>query len=260
MQLVLRKTATLQAIACLLGCLIASRPSLGQEMPSPLDLMGTDFLSYTPIPADRLAAYLLQGHEIVADGEFFDFPQPTGEKTSALSPEIVRIRFRIHRLYKGAATDTIEIELMNDMLVFPGAKVARYVVRELILERRRADLKPVRRQRDALERLFTAGDIGREQYVEERDRLNKLIVKRKEKDGLATSGRQVGLLHGWSFYDEGGAIRPGQRFLIGANRTQSGKDVYGPDETSFKSTVSWGETRDYVLSGFEDPSPIVAPD
>ena len=253
------RSAAARAIACFSCCLLLCFPSHAQDMPSPLDLMGTDFLSYVPIPADRLASYLLDGNELVADGEFFGFPQPTREELRANKAEQVRIHFQIHKLYKGPAAGSIKIELTSDMLVFPGTKVSRYVTSALIQDRLRADLDPLHKQVDALKRSFEAKEIDRTKFDLEMNRLTAAMNRRIEKDAIQP-GRMSFLSHGWTFYDEGGVIRPGQRFLIGANRVQTGREVYGLGVTGDNSTVYWGETRDYVLSGFEASSPTVAPD
>ena len=198
------RSAAARAIACFSCCLLLCFPSHAQDMPSPLDLMGTDFLSYVPIPADRLASYLLDGNELVADGEFFGFPQPTREELRANKAQKVRIHFRIHKLYKGPASGSIKIELTSDMLVFPGTKVSRYVTSALIQDRLRADLDPLHKQVDALKRSFEAKEIDRTKFDLEMNRLTAAMESANRErcytaweDELSFSRLDV-LRRGWS--------------------------------------------------------------
>lgn len=234
--------------ACWFFTPILCGPTLGQDR----DSVAVSEVTHRPIPAQARASYLLGDYELVADGEFYSFPAASPEELRALQPEDALLRFRIHRLYKGAAPESIEIEFVNDMLVFPGEDVSRYAMRRRILDERYKDLEPLREQRDALERSFEAGEIDRLAYEVERDRLLALSQRRRDKDGLA-SRRMVYVLHAQTFYDLGGAIRPNERYLIGVDRTLDRIHVYRLEDFHHEKSqgIYWGEMREDVAAALD---------
>ena len=232
--------------ALLLFCSFFSNPSAGQDIPTPLDYdAGSPLMRLHS--GETLAEFLLEYYEVVADGEFFAVADPSPEDVRSLKRQSVRVKFRVRELYKGTVTDPVDVELVNDMLVLPGENVARYVKRRQILDQRRLDLKPVWKQKEDLEHSYRTGEMDRRTYEAERDRLSALVAQRIRRDGLADGHIRVGAIHGETFYDVGGAIRPGQKYLIGVNRKPDSKDVYVLEEDPNMNNIYWGEMRDYVL-------------
>ena len=212
--------------------------------------VGVPLENYLPHPRN-LAVSFLRDYELVADGEFFDITA-TPQELRALKHEDAVIRFRIHQLFKGIAKDSVDIQLTRDMLVFPGEDTSRYLKREQILDLRAKDLKPIREQLDALLESFEAGVIDRAEYEGESSRLENMVIERIERDGLASGHVFYFVSHGTTFYECEGAIRPGQRYLIGVNRIPDAGNVYTLDAVFSNSRIHWGEMRDYILPGFDD--------
>ncbi len=232
--------------ACWFFTPILCGPTLGQDR----DSVAVSEVTHRPIPAQARASYLLGDYELVADGEFYSFPAASPEELRALQPEDALLRFRIHRLYKGAAPESIEIEFVNDMLVFPGEDVSRYAMRWQILKAK--DLEPFEKQLDALERSLEAGEIDRLAYELERERLYTQIQQRFDRDGLAST-RMISVLHAQTFYDLGGAIRPNERYLIGADRTLDRIHVYRLEDFHHEKSqgIYWGEMREDVAAALD---------
>ena len=241
--------------ALLLSCLAFSCPSLGQDIdpsliPAEETLSSGKKIIVAPwgtLPAPKiLASRLFKCCELVADGEFYALPESSPEELTALKRGHTRVRFRIHRLYKGVAADAIDILLENDMLIIPGEEISRYESRRQILEEVVADLGPVLDQSDALLRSLEAGDVDRQTYTREKEELNAIISKRIGREGLV-DWAVLRPTHGKTFYDHGGAIRPNERYLLGLNKISHENSAYGLGAYSSLSRIYWGEMRDLIV-------------
>ena len=195
------------------------------------------------------ASNLLEDYELVADGEFFALPNASRDDLSALNPENVLVRFRILDLYQGSVPDFVEIELINDMLIFPGEDVSRFTKRQEVLDAQIAERQVIRERLAILERAFEAGEIALLEYENETARL-AVLDEQQIKESLATSTRQIGLVHGRTFHDRGGAIRPNERYLIGVNRILDRTHVYRLEEHT--THIFWGEMRDDLICALND--------
>ena len=255
----------------LLSCLAFSCPSLGQDIdPSLITAeeirsarnqnitLGVPWGKYLPAP-EELASDLLENCELVADGEFYALPESSPEELTALKRGHTLVRFRIHRLYKGVAPDAIAIQLENDMLIIPGEEISRYEKRRRILEEVLADVEPLLEQTDALLRSLEAGEVDRQAFTKETERLNAIISERIGREGVVDWALIGGPSHGKTFYDLGGAIRPNERYLLGLNTISHENNAYGLSAFGSLSWIYWGEMRDYVLSALTDPPQSEAP-
>ena len=245
-------------VLCCLCALGLWRVALGQdihpEMVTEADRRAREDAFLTPPefhlgpPAD-FVSYLLRRYEFVADGQFDGLPEYSLEELKASRPAEVRIKFRINQLYKGQAEDSIDIRLTDDMLAVPGETISRNAKRHQILEKRNRDLKSVRKQIDDMKRSFEAGEIAEHDYQAERRRLYDIIHNRVQADG-GISAPHIFVFDGKSFYDKGGAVGPGENYLIGVNASPEAADAYYIDEFLSKSSIFWGAMRDYILPGF----------
>ena len=252
-------------IACCVWQTFLCTPCLGQDIDP--ELVRVDDLQtlwdqgrypllneILPAPGNT-ASYLMEECDLIADGEFFAFPFSSSEELRALRPENMHINFRIHQLYKGEASNSIEVQIISDMLVYPGEALSRYVKREIIFETRKEDLRPVLRQIRELEKAHKEGKITRQRFERERNRLNAIVSDRVEQDGLYSSFRRsVGALHGETFYDRGGAVSPEKSYLICVNKLSEDAGAYILEEDPDMANIYWGEMRDYVLSGLDEPA------
>ena len=196
------------------------------------------------------ASDLMDYFELVADGEFCALPESTPEELRALKPEEVVVKFRIHTLYKGPAADSLDIQMHMDMLAFPGEGVSRYAKRRQIIAKQDEDLELVWQQYTALESAYKAGEVDESDFWEEAERHMKTMREREKRDGLSGGRRDYLVMDAMTFYDKGGAISAGERYLIGVNPVQEGSNVYLLTEFS-GSRIHWGEMREHILPGFD---------
>ena len=202
-----------------------------------------------------LASSMLRNFEFVADGEFLGLPDSSPEELGTLFRESVLVEFRIHELHKGIAQDSAIIELPNDMLVVQGEGISRNAKRQMIIDKQIEDLRHVLEQTQVLDRSLRAGEIDRQEYSEQQDKLLNIVEKRVAQDGVIEYSAWIPVLHANSFYDYGGVIRSGERYLIGANRMPKGADVYALDEYFYSSRIYWGEMREAVRLALNELMP-----
>ena len=194
-----------------------------------------------------MAASLMSNFELVADGEFIELPESSPEELSALVRKNVLVRFRIHKLYKGTVQGSVYIELPNDMLVFPGEDTSRNAKREVIIDKQIEDLRPVLEKMLALDQSLEAGKISSQEYMEQQDKLWAVVDERVAQDGAVDHLAWIPTSGVDSFYDYGGVIRPGERFLIAANGSSASEGEYALEEYSRSSRIHWGERREVIL-------------
>ena len=254
------RLVTLQIIPCVLcGLMFGGPSSSGQDRDSDgikeedLPALSAQKIAVPPsqiiLSARTRASNLLKNYELVADGEFYALPDASSDELSALNPENVLVRFRILDLYRGSAPNFVEIELINDMLIFPGGDVSRHTKRQQVRDAQFSELQAIREQLAVLERAFEAGEIALLEYENETARL-AVLEEQLVRERLATSRRQFLVVHGKTFYDRGGAIRPNQRYLIGVNRIPHRAHVYRLDEDTIN--IFWGEMRDDLVAALND--------
>ena len=256
--------------ALLLFCLAFSCPSPGQDIDPDLITaeelrsarnqnitLGVPWGKFLPAP-ETLASDLLEDYELVADGEFNGLPESSPEELRILKRETVLVQFRIHKLYKGTEPEAIDIELDNDMLIVPGEGISRGGKRRRILDEVVADVGPELEQSQALVWSLEAGEIDRQEYKREKDRLDAIVAERIGREDLVDRA-VIGPTHGKTFYHHEGAIRPNEKYLLGLNRTPHRTNVYGLHEFGNSSRIYWGEMRDYVLSALTVPPQSEAP-
>ena len=200
-----------------------------------------------------IASDMFRGCELVADGEFYALPEYSDEELRALVIEDVVIKFRAHKLYKGQERDSIDIRLTNQMLEFPGEGISRFVKRDRILEKQWKDLEPLFEQFHAARSLYEAGTMSEEEFMAKADEIAKLMTERQKMDGLADNSPVfTTITHGKTFYEKGGAIGPGRNHFICLDQLPGEEGVYMLEDLAGRLNISWGEMRDYILSGFDN--------
>lgn len=81
------------------------------------------------------ANFMSAVYEVVIDGEFFGLPTRAGLDPESLNPRKEVIRFEVAEVYKGQVPDTIHVEVVSDVLAFPGEDHSRYWKRQQVIER-----------------------------------------------------------------------------------------------------------------------------
>ena len=242
-----RKHTALPIAMILLCVSVLPRIGLGQEISAMRSHWGEDVSSPGAYAMD-----LFDRFELVADGEFYALPVSTPEELRALKYEKLRVKFRIDKIYKaeGHPTDSIDIQLVSDMLAYPGASMSRYARRRQIIAKQDEDLKPIWEQYEAAESSYEAGEIEESEYFRVLGKYLELIKARERRDGLSGRRRFRGVIDAQTFYDKGGAIRVGEIYLIGINRIENDTNIYLLTEYG-RSRIFWGEMRDHILPGFD---------
>lgn len=201
-----------------------------------------------------VASGMLRDCKLVADGEFYAFPAYSPEELRALVMEEVTIKFRVNKLYKGSQRDSIDIRLTNDMLEFPGEGISRFVKRQRIVKKRWQDMEPLFEQFHVARSAYEAGTISEEDFMAKADEIAFLMEERKRMDGLVDDALRYPIVsHSKTFYEDGGAIAPGKSYVICLDRVPDEEGVYVLEELPpGRWNISWGERREYILSGFDD--------
>ncbi len=215
MKYIKRRLATHSVIPCVLCGLIVSAASFAQDRdPDAISEEDLQELFDQKIAAThwvrsarKRAMYLLEYYELVAVGEFDSFPEGSPDDFSLLNPRDVLVEFRILKRYQGMSADSIQVELISDMLVFPGEDLSRYAKRQQVRWGQIKEAEAIRRQLETLERSLEAGEIALQEYEEETTKIS-VLQEQLTRDSLATSTRLIGLVHSETSYDLGGAIRP----------------------------------------------------
>ena len=236
-------TTLLRVSAFCAACFFVSESVLGQD----IGALRGQLADSTSIASD-----MVRRCDLVADGEFYALPEYSDEELRALVIEDVVIKFRAHKLYKGPQRDPIDIRVTNQTLEYPGEGISRFVKRERILEKQWKDLEPLFEQFHDARSLYEAGTMSESEFMAEADEIAKLMTERQKVDGLADNSPVFATItHGKTFYEHGGAIAPGRNYLICVNQLPDEKGIYTLKDLSGRWNISWGERRDYVLSGFD---------
>ena len=213
----------------------------GQEISQPYPTSPQEFVSY-----------LFRHYEIVADGEFYSFPEYSEAELRLLKREDAFIKFRIHKWYKGPVRESFDIRLANEMLVFPGEDISRFEKKHQILDKQDEDLELLLQEYSDLQASYEAGEADEAAYRARVREISKLMQERINRDGLADLARRyIGTDHSKTFFDLGGVIRPGERYLIAFDDNPEGSGVCVLDPFLKFGKLYWGELRAHVLRGFE---------
>lgn len=233
-------------------CLVVSGLASGQDIGRIRDRLSG--------PAS-VAAGMVRNCDLVADGEFYAFPEYSPEELRALVMEDVTIKFRVRKLYKGPERDSIDVRLTNDMLECPGEGISRFAKRERIVKERWQDMEPLFEQMRAALSAYEAGTMSEEDLMAKGEEVAHLMEEREKKDGLVDDTLRYPIISdAKTFYEEGGAIGPGRNYLICLDVLPEADGVYLLEELSDRFNISWGERREYVLSGFDDQAELEEPD
>jgi len=196
---------------------------------------------YIPSPKKH-AKYLLVDRDLVALGEFVSFaaPDPT-----ELIPQIVTASFRVDESHKGSEPGkVVAVELQSDMLAATGERISRYEKRKKVMSDLAAERSEHEQRVSELDKALEAGSISAEGY-----RTRGQDLERSEREWLDQSrqlhARLVIVSHGGSFYDLGGVILLGEKYVLAVDRISTKTDTYLLEETT--QGVFWSDTRDALV-------------
>jgi hypothetical protein len=255
---------------CLACALAISSTGLGQERDSDAitdeDREGRNLAVGDWVPSARTwAKLLLENFDLVAVGEFSDIPDLKSDSASAevdrldarfaelLMPHEVVVTFNIRGLYKGASRgSTIKVELVSDMLLFPGEDVSRYSRRFRHWQELAAEKSAMAERLSELDESYQDGEMTLDEYERTRARLLSPDAERLAVD-VNIPTRMVFITHGETFYDLGGAVGPGESYLVGLNWTPHDLQAYTLDERPHNGrSIFWGEMADDVIAALNE--------
>lgn len=189
--------------------------------------------------ASNLASALMMSFDIVVLGEFE--PIPADLEKDPLKARMVSVTFVVSHSYKGSEPGPMEIELMSDMLVYPGEEVSRYVKRIDMRKSLGQSLRDTRAELEALKLSLASGAISNQQFeTESSEKANEKDELLRQRNGLGS--RRATSIDMESYYDRGGVIRPGIPYLVGLDR-------HGIlDELPINTNIYWGSMMEEILS------------
>lgn len=193
-----------------------------------------------------VARRLIQQYEFVGVGQFLpdNFPAPDD-----LNPRTLILSFGVDETYTKLDLPAIEVELNSDMLIATGEQISRYEKRQKVW---REFSKKGEHNKTALEELETslkAGRLTQEEYDRRRRNL-EMAERERFKQVTSLNNRMVAVLDAKSFYERGGAIRPGEKYLLAVNRTRDRVNVY--ELTDSVSDIYWGKELEEIAAALED--------
>jgi hypothetical protein len=77
-----------------------------------------------------------------------------------------------------------------------------------------------------------------------------MAERERFKQVTSLNNRMVAVLDAKSFYERGGAIRPGEKYLLAVNRTRDRVNVY--ELTDSVSDIYWGKELEEIAAALED--------
>jgi hypothetical protein len=251
--------------AFLVACALAvCSPSLGQDRArhaiADEDLQGVSEQNRTivdlerPLSARIWAELLLNDFDLVAVGQFSNLPDSDSDSANPLVARDVSVTFEILSLFKGAPQggSAIKVELISDMLRFPGEDVSRYAKRSQVRHGLTARRTALTEQLATLDRTYLTGDITLEEYEREKERLAAVDAERISVS-VALPTRTVGLTHGKTFYDFGGVIRSSETYVVGLKWTAHDIRAYTLEEVPRSGrNIFWGEMADDVIEALKE--------
>lgn len=236
---------TARVSACMLCCLVPGLTAIAQESnrePAP----GTWAVS----SAER-AGFLLDHYGIVVSGEFVGFPEDAAGDITKSGPREVVIPFAVSRAYKSyRRLDTIQVQLDADMLRYPGTDISRYNKRLDVRRRHAAWRARFDRQMAELREAQHNGLVTAREF---RDKESELLAIHDAvvAEAVNIPVRRVVVLHGETFHDLGGAIKPDEQYLLGLDWSRGDPGVFVLPDVPGDRNIFWGPMRDEVVAALD---------
>jgi hypothetical protein len=204
-----------------------------------------------------LAAQLIEDYDYVVDGYFENFPQQAVTSSEAQPPNTGDQRliatFVIERVLIGNTdSKTAEVLLNPEMLDYAGEGISQFQKRQSIIDSQLIEYNSIEQAIAALKSARDRGEITAEVFDSAAAKLN--VAKTDIINaGLILQNRERPLHSAEDFYTLGGAIKAGERYLLGLspNSSPSSSSSYELLEFPIKSrNIFWGETRTKMLEAF----------
>jgi hypothetical protein len=202
-------------------------------------------LNSAPTP-EACARAMLEQFEFVGSGKFVIDEQLPAQRDPLL-PRTEIVRFQIDRVYKGAQSlPAIQVELNSDMLAVPNEHVSAYTKRDATWQNlsQQADRNKVALVN--LSRKFEQGELNEDDYARQRRNIED-AERRRVARMVALPNRRLAVIDGKTFYELGGALQGGEKYLVGLNRARDRVDIYLLEEV-IDNNIYWGEQRQDLVA------------
>ena len=197
------------------------------------------------------AEFLLKKYEFVVFGKFVGFPEDAAGDLSMDGPKVVVMPFAVSRVFKmSLPLGTIQIQLNADMLRYPGEEISRYSARHEFWEQYAAWLEQLDRQMTDLREAQQNGFITAQEYQQKEAELLAIQEAVHAEVGNVPN-RFVGVIHGETFYDLGGAIRPDEQYLVGLDWSREDPSIFVLPDVPGDRNIFWGQMRDELATLLE---------
>jgi hypothetical protein len=239
------KSFRLQHRICSVLCLMLACSVHAQDRPKgPSGAELQKYYDKKMVPLDaqptarQRAQSMLELYELVATGHFVI--DDALHARDVMQPRNVVAVFRIDDVYKGAERlPSIKVELNSDMLAAPNERVSGYAKRNAAwtLLDKQGDRNRIARAE--LDDKLEQRQLTQDEYEKRRSAL-ELAEQQRVNEISKISTRSYRVIHGQMFYDLGGSIQPGERYVLGANRARDRVDIYLLEE-NMNANLFWGE-------------------
>lgn len=227
-------------LACILCSLVFGFTAFAQELnraPAP----GTWAVS-----SEQRAEYFLKSYDFVVAGEFVDYPEDVaGDLTRNGRKEVV-VPFVVSRIFKTyLPLGTIQVQFDADMLQYPGEEISRYAKRREFRQQHAAWREQFAKQMTELREGQLNGFITALEFRQREAELTA-IHDAVVAEAVKIPSRFVGVLHGETFYDLGGAVKPYEQYLLGLELSRENPNVFLLSEVPGNRNIFWGQMGDEI--------------
>jgi hypothetical protein len=192
-----------------------------------------------------LARNVLQQYEFVGVGEFLYDASPA---SSELNSRTLILTFQVDTTYKKPDLPAIEVELNSDMLIATGEQVSRYAKRQKVWKEFSGQGERSNNALHGLENSLKAGRLTQAEYDRRKNDL-EIAERERHKQVASPSNRMIAVMDAKSFYDRGGAIRPGEKYLLAVNRTRDRVNIY--ELSDHDLNIFWDREREEITAALE---------
>ena len=198
------------------------------------------------VSSEQRAEYFLGSYDFVVAGEFVGYPKDVaGDLTRNGRKEVV-VPFAVSRIFKTyLPLDTMQVQFDADMLRYPGEEISRYAKRREFRQQHAAWREQFAEQMAELREAQLNGFITAQEF---RQREAELLTIHDAvvADAVEIPSRFVGVLHGETFYDLGGAIKPHEQYLLGLELSREDPSVFVLTEVPPNRNIYWGQMREEI--------------
>lgn len=200
---------------------------------------------YPNFGAEQWARISMDHADLIALGEFVSVCDTEFGKSPLRDFRLLTAKFRIEELYKGTSETgtTVDIQVVGDMLVYPGETITRYQKRKEIRQDINDRKDTIRKRLDDINNRGVIESV-QDNNDEEKLRAELAVLVRRSLD---TPPRILAVLDQPSFYEVGGMIEPNVQYVIALWIEDDGSYLLAE---SYDRNIFWGEEAEQMADAF----------